>query len=163
MRAAVCQAPCIDSDIEGNLRRMEHAVEQAAAEDIQTVETPIGRVSMLICADSFIDDNVAAVRACEPDLVVVPSGWAAEPGDRPAHGESLHAWVTSVARRTHCPVVGTHLVGAVSAEPWNGKTYGGQSVGADGEGSVLGVLRDRDPEVRVFELTIGGRADAPGS
>lgn len=257
VRVAVCQTLCIDSDIEGNLRRIEYAVEDAASqgaqiacfaetpvigwinpevhtlaepipgplsdrlasmaqrhhimiatglseregdavydsavlistegeillkhrkintlgelldppyargsvEEVRAVETPIGRVGMLICADTFIEKNVAALGAQRPDLVIVPYGWAADPGDWPGHGTNLAAWVSSVAVRAECPVVGTDLVGSVSAGPWKGKTYGGQSVVADGAGRVLGVLRDRDCEVRVFEIVVGREQDEHG-
>ena len=250
VRVAVCQTLCIDSDVEGNLRRVANAVERAAAQDadiacfpetsligwinpeaqrlaapipgplsdrigalarehdvmiaiglterdgdsvydsailvdatgeillkqrkintlaglveppyasgtvadVGAVETRFGRVSMLICADTFLEDAVGAVAEAAPDLVLVPYGWAADPDAWPEHAESLEAWVTSVARRTGCPVVGTDLVGSVSAGPWKGKTYGGASVVSDAEGNVLGVLADRDVEVRVFELEVG--------
>lgn len=250
VRIAVCQTLCIDSDLDGNVRRVSHAVEAAAAngatiacfpetavlgwinpqahelatpipgaisdrigalarehgimisigicekdgdalydsailvgadgrilhkhrkintlgglmeppyasgtiEDIEVVDTPIGRVGMLICADIFIDAHVSALADANPDLVLIPFGWAASPEAWPEHGESLHAWVTSVATRVDCPVVGTDLVGSISTGPWQGKTYGGQSIVADGDGALLGVLRDRDVDVRIFDVKIG--------
>lgn len=255
VRVAVCQTLCIDSDVEGNLRRVEYALAEAArqdadiacfaetcligwinpdahrlagpipgplshrlaalarehdimisigvselegadlydsallvgrngeillkhrkintlaglieppyasgqVEDIRVVDTPIGRVGMLICADTFIDSHIEAVAAQRPDLVLVPYGWAADPDAWPGHGESLAAWVRSVAGRTQCPVFGTDVVGSVSQGPWKGKIYGGQSVVADGQGRVVEVLRDRDPQVRVFEVTREGVAGA---
>lgn len=249
IRIAVCQTLCIDGDIEGNLRRIEYAVEAAAQEhadiaclpeaavlgwvnpaahhlaepipgalsdriaemarrhgimiatglcekdgetlydaailldadgeilmkhrkinilaelmdppytpgsidDIGTVETPIGRIDMLVCADVFKEEIVEVAAGQQPDLMLIPFGWAADMGAWPAHGKSLSAWVSSVAVRVHCPVVGTDLVGVISSGPWRGKTYGGQSPVADATGRILGTLRDRDPEVRIFELEI---------
>ena len=248
-RVAVCQTLCIDSDVEGNLRRVEYAVEAAARqgarlacfpetavlgwinakahelaepipgrlsdriaalarehhlmiaiglsekvgdrlydaailvgadgrilhkhrkintlrelldppytrgtpENVTVVDTPLGRIGMLVCADTFKDDLVQRLAAQSPDLVIVPYGWAADVSEWPQHGERLAAWVSSVARRTQCPVVGVDLVGVISAGPWQGKTYGGQSVVAGGKGELLGVLKDRDPDVRVFDLTL---------
>lgn len=127
---------------------------RGVAEDIHVVETPIGRVGMLVCADTFKEELVRRLSEESPDLVLVPYGWAAEKKEWPEHGQRLVACVTSVAKQTGCPVVGTDLVGAITAGPWKGKTYGGQSVVADGSGRVLGVLRDRDAEVRVFDLPI---------
>ncbi len=126
-------------------------------EEISAVETPIGRVGMLVCADTFKEELVRRLADCSPDLVLVPYGWAAEKDEWPEHGQRLAACVSSVAKRTSCPVVGTDLVGLITAGPWKGKTYGGQSVVADRKGEVVGVLRDRDTEVRVFDLPVGRR------
>jgi predicted amidohydrolase len=129
-------------------------------EEISAVETPIGRVGMLICADTFKEELVRRLAEQSPELVLVPYGWAAEKDEWPEHGQRLAAWVSSVARQTGCPVVGTDLVGLITAGPWKGKTYGGQSVVADRDGSALGVLRDRDVDVRVFELPVGRKPPA---
>jgi predicted amidohydrolase len=252
VRVAVCQTFCIDSDLEGNLRRIEYAVEEAARQraqlacfpetailgwvnpeahklaepipgaisqriselackhklmiciglsekdgdqlydsailvgsdgrildkhrkintlvelldppyargtidEIHAVETPIGRVGLLICADTFKEELVQRAGEQKPDLLLVPYGWAADMDAWPQHGKSLVACVTAAAKRAGCPVVGTDLVGVISAGSWQGKTYGGQSVVADAAGNVLGTLRDRDAEVRVFELPVGSK------
>ncbi|MCH7904408.1 MAG: carbon-nitrogen hydrolase family protein [Armatimonadetes bacterium] len=125
---------------------------------VKVTETSIGRVGLLICADVFKESLVKAAGDQRPDLMLIPYGWAAAKDQWPEHGKSLASWVSSVARRVKCPVVGTNLVGAISSGPWKGRTYGGQSVVADGTGKVLGVLSDRDADVRVFELEIGSKA-----
>ena len=106
-------------------------------------DTPVGRIGMLICADTFKDDIVAAVTAQDPDLLIVPYGWAAEPEDWPEHGQQLAAWVAHTARRVGCPVIGVDVVGAITHGPWTGFTYGGQSIACDREGTELIVLGDR--------------------
>jgi arylsulfatase A len=122
---------------------------------IGVVDTPIGRVGTLICADTFMDEAIEAMAAKRPELLLVPYGWAAPREAWPKHGESLAAVVGSAAHRIGCPVVGTDVVGQISSGPWKGFTYGGQSVVADGTGRVMGVLRDRDAEVRIFEVEVG--------
>jgi len=249
LRIAVCQTFCIDSDLEGNLRRIEYALQQAAEQrsqlacfpetallgwinpeahklaepipgpiadrisklaqkyelmicigisekdgqklydsailvgkdgtilnkhrkintlvelldppytrgtidEIRVVETPLGRIGLLICADTFKDDLVEQVGRQNPDLLLVPYGWAAEKGAWPEHGRSLTDWVKHTARRAGCPVVGTDVVGRISDGPWKGKVYGGQSLVVDRQGKVLGTLRDRDAEVRVFTIAV---------
>jgi len=124
-------------------------------EEIQAVDTPLGRIGMLICADTFVDDYVERAAALSPELLIVPYGWAAHVDHWPAHGKRLSDLVSSVAARTKCPVVGTDLVGAISSGPWKGLTYGGISVVADAGGKVLGILRDRDVDIQVFTLKIG--------
>ncbi len=247
LRIAVCQTLCIDSDVEGNLRRIEYALEDAAAQDadiacfpetavigwvnpkahelaapipgalsdriaalaqhyemmiaiglceksgddlhdsvilvdvdgsilakhrkiniltelmdppyrpglradIAAVDTRFGRIGLLICADTFVEENVKALAAQKPDLVLVPYGWAAGVNAWPRHGENLAACVSFVARTTQAPTVGTDLVGMISSGPWTGMTYGGLSPVADATGEIIATLRDRDAEVRVVEV-----------
>lgn len=124
-------------------------------EDIGVVETPFGRVGLLICADTFVDDFLKRMAGKRPDLLLVPYGWAADKSQWPGHGKELEKVVCRAARMVGCPVVGTDCVGMISHGPWTGKTYGGQSVVADRDGKVLGILRDRDAEVRVFDIRTG--------
>jgi predicted amidohydrolase len=250
LRIAICQTFCIDGDIEGNLRRIEYALEDAARQeaelacfpetaligwvnpaahdlatpipgalsdriaalavrhdimiaiglcekdgealhdsailvgadgaillkhrkiniltelmhppytpgaigDIRAVDTPIGRVGMLICADTFKDEIVQAAATQKPELLIVPYGWAADMDEWPEHGEQLAAWVAHTARRAGCPVIGADLVGSISTGPWKGKIYGGRSVVSDEKGHTLATLRDRDTEVRVIKVAVG--------
>jgi predicted amidohydrolase len=252
VRIAICQTFCIDSDIEGNLKRIEYAVEDAARQraeiacfpetavigwvnpkahelaapipgalsdriaalarkhgimiaiglcekdgealydsailvgadgeillkhrkintlnelmdppytsgsidDIGAVDTPVGRVGMLICADTFKNENLDAAAATNPELMIIPYGWAAGMDQWPQHARQLEAVVKHAAECIGCPVVGTDLVGVISSGPWKGLTYGGQSIAIDADGNVLGVLRDRDSEVRVIEVKVAKR------
>jgi len=121
---------------------------------IGAVDTEFGRIGVLICADTFVDDYVARVDKLQPDLVLAPYGWAAKVEEWPQHEKDLEKLVARRAAEWKCPVVGTDLVGVIMHGPWKGQTYGGASVVADGSGQVLAVLRDRDVEVRVVELPI---------
>jgi N-carbamoylputrescine amidase len=250
VRVAVCQTLCIDGDVSGNMRRVEHALEEAASEhaqiacfpetvmlgwvnpiaheraepipgprtehlaelarkhelmiciglaekaddalhdsvvligsdgailarhrkiniltelmdppytpgrieDITAVDTPIGRIGLLICADTFRGELLDRMREQRPELVLVPYGWAAGVDAWPQHGDNLAATVAAAAQRVRCPVVGTDCVGLITHGPWTGMTYGGQSPVADANGTILGVLRDRDREVRCFDIALG--------
>ena len=117
-------------------------------------DTRFGRIGMLVCADTFLDATVAEVAAGQPDLMLVPYGWAAPESDWPEHGESLQAWVSHTARRTNAPVVGVDAVGTINHGPWAGFQYGGQSVVSDATGKVVAVLADRKSETRVFEVQL---------
>lgn len=117
-------------------------------------DTRFGRIGMLICADTFLDETVAEVAAGQPDLMLVPYGWAAPEGDWPKHGESLQAWVSHTARRTGAPVVGVDAIGTINHGPWAGYRFGGQSVVTDANGNVLAVLADRKSETRVIDLQL---------
>ncbi|MBL1217556.1 MAG: carbon-nitrogen hydrolase family protein [Planctomycetes bacterium] len=122
---------------------------------IPVVDTPIGRVGMLICADTFKDELVQTIKSKSADLLLVPYGWAAMREQWPEHGKNLEAWVISTAKRAGCPVVGTDVVGAISSGPWQGMTYGGQSVVVATDGTVIGTLRDRDVDVQTFDVPLG--------
>jgi predicted amidohydrolase len=120
--------------------------------DIGVFDTEFGRVGILICADTFDEGSVHRMRDLAPELLAVPYGWAAEPNEWPNHAESLHALVKKLGREMKCPVVGVNSVGAISKGPWRGKTYGGASIAVDSAGREVGVLADRDVDIRVIHL-----------
>jgi len=128
---------------------------QGRPEDIGVVQTEFGRIALLICADTFVDAHFERVKRLQPDLLLVPYGWAAPNADWPAHSKDLERLVRRRAAELGCPTVGVDLVGAMSHGPWTGRTYGGSSFVADGRGQILLTLRDRDTDVRVIELALG--------
>ncbi len=120
--------------------------------DHSVVATRFGRIGLLICADTFKDPVVAGIAKQDPDLVIVPYGWAAPADKWPDHGKSLQSWVAQTARRCNAAVVGIDSTGEIHYGPWKGQVLGGQSVVCDAAGEVLAVLADRSPELRVFEF-----------
>jgi len=122
--------------------------------DIRVVQTRYGRVGLLICADTFIQDHLRAMHRLGPDLVLIPYGWAAENNQWPEHGKELASTVAKAARTIGAPVVGVDLVGEITHGPWNGRTYGGQSVACDASGKILAVARDRDVDVVIVEMAL---------
>ncbi len=127
------------------------------------VETRLGRIGMLVCADTFMDDVVGQVAVGEPDLVLVPYGWAAPAEAWPDHASSLHSWIAHTARRVNAPVVGVDSTGELGHGPWTGYVLGGQSAAAAADGAMLQVLADRQPEVRVVEVELPARAGDSGA
>lgn len=122
---------------------------------VEAVETEIGRIGVLICADTFREDILERMRERRPDLLIVPYGWAA-PRDRwPGHGEKLRETVSKAARFVGAPVAGTDLVGMITHGPWRGYIYGGQSVLANSKGEILAVGADRCSDVLVKEVELG--------
>lgn len=132
---------------------------------VQAVDTKWGRIGLMICADSFIASISAEMKALEPDILLIPYGWAAPENDWPGHGENLKSVVQGAAKATGAYVIGTDLVGEISSGPWRGMVYGGQSVAVRPDGEVIAVARDRDREVRLVRVANGksvrsARADA---
>jgi len=125
---------------------------QGRPDDINVVETEFGRIAFLICADTFTDAFFERVKQLKPDFMIVPYGWAAKPDEWPEHAKELEKIVSKRAKELDCDVVGTDLVGFMSAGPWKGYTYGGASVVISASGDVVAKLRDRDIETRVVEI-----------
>jgi len=123
-------------------------------EDAGVVETRLGRIGLVICADTFEDRIAKRIEELAPDLMLVPYGWAAPMDQWPGHAKQLEKLVVRRAAQWKCPVVGTDLVGQMTHGPWKGQTYGGASVVVDASGKVLDILRDRDVEVRTVSLQL---------
>lgn len=122
-------------------------------EDVRVTETKLGKIGLLICADTFKKDILKRMTSRKPDLVLVPYGWAAQEGQWPEHGKELHKTVSEAARSIGAPVVGVDLVGEITHGPWKGQTYGGQSVAADAKGVIIATARDRDREIKIVCLS----------
>lgn len=122
--------------------------------EVAAADTPLGRIGLLICADSFKTEHLERMASLKPDLVLIPYGWAA-PEDRwPGHGLALERTVCAAARAIGAPVVGTDVVGAITSGPWRGFVYGGQSLAADRTGTVLARCGDRIHDVVVVEIPL---------
>jgi predicted amidohydrolase len=128
-------------------------------EDITAVDTPLGRIGAMICADSFIDEHHEIMKSLRPDLLLIPYGWAADKSEWPAHGKKLEETVCRIAKNVGVPVVGTNLLGEITRGPWKGKTYEGHSVVADSSGAILALGKDNAEEVLIADLPVRSRRE----
>lgn len=119
------------------------------------VDTRLGRIGLLICADTFEDAVVARVAAKRPELMIVPYGWAAPAGQWPEHGQSLHAWIAHTARRCSAPTIGIDSTGQLIDGPWTGFVLGGQSMACDASGAPLVLMADRSPQMKLVDIPLG--------
>jgi len=126
-------------------------------DDIAATQTEFGRIGLLICADTFSQRHLEIMCDRQPDLVLIPYGWAAEPDEWPRHGDNLRDVVIKSARTIGAPVVGADNIGTITHGPWTGRTYGGQSIAADADGNILARAKDRAPDVVLFDVLIGWR------
>lgn len=124
---------------------------------VQVVETEFGKFGLMICADSFVEEVKEEMTALQPDLLLIPYGWAKEVEDWPGHGQELEKTVTSTAKEIGCLVVGTDLVGEISQGPWRGLVYGGQSLIVDEKGKVLKKGLDRDKDLLIMDFPISAK------
>jgi predicted amidohydrolase len=76
---------------------MDPPYAKGKVEDIKAVDTEYGRIGILICADTFLNNALENMRKCKPDLVLVPYGWAAKHEEWPEHGEKLRQTVVKAA------------------------------------------------------------------
>ncbi|MBN2290060.1 MAG: carbon-nitrogen hydrolase family protein [Candidatus Glassbacteria bacterium] len=107
------------------------------AADIKAVDTPLGRVGILICADSFEPELLEAMALQRPGLVYIPYGWAYQREGWPEHGFQLVKTVQQAARAIGAPVLGPNLVGEITHGEWKGRTFEGLSTAADAAGMSL--------------------------
>jgi len=119
--------------------------------EVRVAQTRFGRIGVLICADTHVEDLLQRMADLRPDLVIVPYGYAAQESAWPEHGKELERVVASAARVIGAPVVGVNLVGQITHGPWTGWTYGGHSVAADPTGALVAVGHDFDRDIRLIE------------
>lgn len=115
-------------------------------------DTPLARIGLLICADTHDEALLERMRPQEPELVLVPYGYAAECEAWPQHGLELERVVAHAARTIRAPVIGTNRIGRIAHGRWKGRTYAGHSVAADRAGNV--VARGADFETDIVTLVI---------
>jgi predicted amidohydrolase len=128
-------------------------------EEIGCAETKLGKIGLLICADTFKEEILKKMARLQPDLVLVPYGWAAKEEQWPQHGQELRKTVRRAAMTIGAPVVGVDLVGEITHGPWAGMTYGGQSVAADAKGEIIASAKDRDSEIKIVDIFIEREED----
>lgn len=126
----------------------------SAGHDVKIARTKLGKVGVLICADTHELPILARMVRLKPDLLIVPYGYAAEEEAWPEHGKQLERVVMNAAQVTGAPVIGTNLVGQITHGPWAGRTYGGHSVAADRTGAILALGRDFDRETRIVTIPL---------
>jgi len=137
-----------------DLKLMEPPYLDGSPGDIRVAETPLGRIGVLVCADTFVAAHLDRLRDLRPNLVLVPYGWAAPRNEWPGHGEALKETVSKAARTIGASVIGPTCIGEITTGPWKGRTYEGESAAADPEGKVLFFGVTGRPQVAVFPVPL---------
>ena len=129
-------------------------------QQISTAETPFGRLSILICADShrgFDPDLCEVIAEKKPDLVYIPYGYAAPESKWPEHGFQLIRTVQRAAMIIGSPVIGPNVVGKITHGEWKGWTFEGLSTAADADGILLKQGAWNREDLIVFEIEPSNR------
>jgi len=119
---------------------------------VAVAETTFGKIGVIICADSFQDVLLTEMRNYQPDLIIIPYGWAAEQNHWPQHGNELVKVVQHVSHIVNCPVIGPNSIGKIGHGQWKGKIYNGQSVATDKYGNVTVIGKDGEPDLVIVDL-----------
>jgi predicted amidohydrolase len=126
------------------------------ADEVNAVaNTHLGRIGLLICADTHRADILDRMTALKPKLLLVPYGYAEKEENWPGHGREFHQIVINAAKRTGATIVGTNSIGQITKGPWTGRVYGGQSIAVEKSGKVLGVAKDRDRDIKTIQIKLG--------
>jgi len=123
-----------------------------AGDAVDAVETEFGKIGLLICADTHKNAIIERMAAQEPDLLLVPYGYAEAEYAWPEHGKVLADVVANTAGKTGAFVVGTNLVGEIAHGPWKGRVFGGLSVATDRKGRTVAVGKDRERDICVIDM-----------
>lgn len=121
---------------------------------ITTFNSKYGKIGLLICADTFVGENLDAMAKEKPDLMLVPYGWAEKEETWPDHGKELEKVVINAARVIGAPVIATDSVGIISTGKWAGRVFGGQSLAVNAHGVILAKCKDRDKDVVTLEVQL---------
>lgn len=119
---------------------------------VQVVDTEFGKIGLMICADSFVPGVLDDMKGLDPDILIIPYGWANSRDQWPQHGQSLKNTISHVATTLDCTVIGTDALGAITHGPWKGMVFGGQSYAVNNKGKVLAKGRDRERDVLIVDL-----------
>ena len=126
-----------------------------AGKNIDVVDTIFGKIGLLICADTHKDNILRRMAELEPDLLLVPYGYAASENQWPGHGKELEKVAKKTAIQTSACVIGTNLIGEITKGPWKGRVYGGHSIAVDKTGRIISVAKDRDRDVNIVQIQAG--------
>lgn len=118
------------------------------------VETPFGRVGMLICYDAWIPESFRSLAVKGADLALAPSDWVPNP-HQPADMPPLaHIMVTAGAHSNQMYVAASSRHGLE-----RGQRFIGQSVIADHTGWLLAAGGDGDEVITATIDPVGTRED----
>lgn len=128
-----------------------------AAEALEPIDTPVGRLGVFICADGRIPTIGSTLVDRGAELLVVPTAWVTS-GRDPASLENLQAdlFVNVRARENRIPLVAANKVGV----EYGSVAYCGKSAIIDADGAFVARASERDEETIHGRVTIGAGGES---
>ncbi len=131
----------------------------ALGDQVQTVETPLGRLGLMICADAFVRGQAISrtLGFMGAQVILSPSSWAVPADhdhDREPYGQLWLDNYCPVARDFALWIIGVSNVGWITGGPWQGRRCIGCSlvVGPDGKAVLQGRYGVDAEEILVAEI-----------
>lgn len=112
---------------------------------LNVIDTPFGRIGLMICADGFAEGNVLSRSLClmGADIILSPCAWAVKDNHDNTidpYGSFWRSHYIPVAQDFSTTIIGVSNVGAITGGPWEGRRCIGCSlaVGPDGKDIIQG-------------------------
>jgi predicted amidohydrolase len=109
---------------------------------LNVVDTPLGRIGVMICADAIIEDRsiTTALARMEPNIILSPCAWAVPPGFdnvKEPYGQLWRDAYLPIAEKFSTYIVGVSNVGPIIDGPWKGWDCIGASLAVDNKGHEI--------------------------
>ena len=126
--------------------------------EIKAIDTPFGRLAILVCADAFTYDDavLSKLKILKPDLVIVPWGIVApDKQNCGADGYNATGFASVAAKYMKTAyVVGANSVGERPFGRYRPSWYCGTSGFAEPDGTI-GAIADASQRVALFDIPLG--------
>ncbi len=125
----------------------------APGETLEPIDTPVGRLGLLVCADGRIPTIAATLAERGADMLVMPTAWVTS-GRDPGALENIQAdlMVNVRARENGIPFVACNKAGI----ELGAVAYCGKSTIVDAAGRTLARAGERNEELLLGNVRIGG-------
>lgn len=124
----------------------------AAGSDLDPIDSPIGKLGVLVCADGRIPSIAATLVDHGAEILVMPTAWVTS-GRDPANRENVQAdlMINVRARENGVPFVAANKAGVELASV----AYCGKSALVDASGACVARASENEAEIVTGELELG--------
>jgi predicted amidohydrolase len=114
----------------------------ATGDRINVVDTSLGRIGLMICADASLEDRsiITSLARMEPNIILSPSAWAVPPGYdniKEPYGALWRNAYQPVSQNFGVYIISVSNVGLMNDGPWKGWDCIGASLAFDNKGNEL--------------------------
>lgn len=114
----------------------------ATGDRINVVDTSLGRLGLMICADASVEDRsiITSLARMEPNIILSPSAWAVPPGYdnvKEPYGELWRNAYQPISGNFEVYIISVSNVGWMNDGPWKGWDCIGASLAFDNKGKEM--------------------------